>query len=300
VVGGVAILQGLDIVENSYYTSVAGVETNIAKSWAISTLGPNHSHLGSYMAMAFVFSLMLYQLFSSYKYLLAIPVFLMAIAYAHSTVGFAMLGVFLAFIYFSATKRQKTAIVFFSIIFLGFASLYLTGVIGVSSERTIEKLQIDDDSELVMRAFVQPISMLIYGYQQVPIATLVGFGFKVPSYTVAGLKPTGDNNYFSLLLDLGLLGLSVYFLFLLEIFKKLKKAASFAKSRSERIVAANIFAWYKTVLIAMLFQEILWPLHSRGSTMLIMLVIFHLGCVYVYTNRKNTPANEESKPHKAG
>lgn len=273
----VSILQGLGIIENQYYISISDVETNIEDSWAISTLGPNHSHLGSYMALGFILSVLFLHLKFSVKYMLAAPLFMMGIGFSHSTVGFAIVGLYNILILLTGDKKLRRLGFFMTMVVIIFASIYLSGSIGEDSERTAEKLTISgSESEVLVRAVTMPIEMLIEGYSEVPLALLVGFGFKVPNYTVMSMKPTGDNNYFSLAMDLGLIGLIIYILFLRSLYVRLKYSNKVATTKFTKLFSYHILTWAKLIFMAMFFQEILWPLHSRGSTMLIFLIIFEL------------------------
>ena len=274
----VAILQGLGLVENTYYTSVDNIDTNIADDWAISTLGPNHSHLGSYMALGFVLAATFLHLKFRIKYLLMIPFFITAIGFAHSAVGIAMVGLHVIVITLTGNKRIKPIGIFLIIVSSVFFAIYLGGSTGVPTERTVDKFDVSGaDSELVVRSVLLPVDMLSYGYRSAPWAVPFGFGFRVPDYTVQGLKPTGDNNYFSVIMDLGVVGLSIFTLFVISMYKKLSSAKRFSPSKSSRIFNYHLSIWFVVVAVSMFFQEIIWPLHSRGSTMLIFLMIFQMG-----------------------
>ena len=62
VVALIGVLQGLGIVRIEYYTSITGQFSWTNQSWAISVLGPNHTHLGTYSTLGVFLSIMLLQI----------------------------------------------------------------------------------------------------------------------------------------------------------------------------------------------------------------------------------------------
>lgn len=273
----VAILQGVGVLENMYYTSVEDIATDIKDEWAISTLGPNHSHLGSYMAVGVMLTVVFFANTNSPLLLPCLGFFLLAIGFAHSAVGFGMVGLYIAFLFFRKGIKQKLIASVLGIVGFAFMNLYLSGIAGDYSERTTEKFSTDgDDIEIVERSFVRPFTLLAKAYKDDPFALLWGFGYRVPDYKSKYLPPTGDNNYFAVAMDIGFIGLAFYSLFLWRLVERQKSACTNRRAGFMSVYSDSAFVFLKVTLIAMLTQEILWPLHTRGSTMLIFLILFEV------------------------
>ena len=275
----IGVLQGLGILETEYYTSATGY-SRIETDWAISVLGPNHTHLGTYMALAIAFSVMNLQYRFRLKYVLAILLFLGALGFSHSAVGFGMVGLYVMLAFLKGGTRMKTIALAIGVIGIIFLIIYMSGITGESSVRTAEKYSIKgEDSEIVVRTLVRPFNFVLEAADQFPQGLLFGFGFKVAYLIAPDLPPTGDNNYFSVVMDVGLIGFMLYLVFLTDIYKRTKRAASKATTKYAIVFTFHMHVWFRVVLIAMFVQEMLWPLHSRGSTMLVFLALLEVSAM---------------------
>ena len=273
----VAILQGVGVLENQYYQSVHGIEANISDKWAIGTLGPNHSHLGSYMAIGFIFVSSLLQYKFKSRYLVYLALYCAAIGFAHSTVGLAMIVLYIFMFILQSKGRSKIMAVSVSAVLGIFLLAYTAGKFGEEAARTSSKVGIGEgDSEVFVRAFEQPVRLLGYSYEQEPLSMIFGLGFRVPDFTIAGMKPTGDNTYFSVAMDVGLVGLIFYLIFLMAILYNTYKIKKYGGYGYIKVYQSHASLLVYVIVVAMLFQEIIWPLHSRGSTMAVVLILVDL------------------------
>lgn len=276
IVAVIGILQGLGILENEYYTSATAI-TKIEKDWAISVLGPNHTHLGTYMALAVALSVMFLHQKFQIRFVVSALICMAALAFSHSAVGFGMIGLYIAFTFFTGDKRMKSIATALGVVAILGVILYMTGIAGEDAERTAEKYDISsEDSEILLRSFVYPVELLAAAAHELPVGLLFGYGFKVANITIPFLHPTGDNTYFSVLMDLGLIGFLLYLVFLRDIYRRTKVAVSRASTEFTKLFTYHVHIWLKVVIVAMLVQDILWPLHSRGSTMIIFLIMFEI------------------------
>lgn len=295
IVAVIGIMQGLGIIENEYYSSDNAV-SRIKKAWAISVLAPNHTHLGTYMALAVTLSvLFLHQKFQ-FRYIIIILTCMAALAFSHSAVGFGMIALYIGFIALKGGRRIKIIAIVMAAIGVLFVILYMGGIAGDDAGRTAKKYDVTGgDSEIVLRTIVYPVELLTMSTKEFPIGSLFGFGFKVSRLIAPMLPPTGDNNYFSVLMDVGIVGFILYLVFLRSLYRRTKLSALRSSKGFIKLFTFHIHTWLKVLLIAMLVQEILWPLHSRGSTMIIFLIIIEVSAMLA-NKKKEADTNKTFKP----
>jgi len=294
IVAIIGILQGLGLVENEYYAS-ANAASIINKAWAISVLAPNHTHLGTYMALAVVLSvLFLHQRFQ-FRYIVIIVLCMAALAFSHSAVGFGMIALYVGFLSLKGGRRIKLIAFVMGGVGILFVALYMGGIAGDDADRTAKKYNVTGgDSEVLLRSIVYPVELLTIAVKEFPAGAFFGFGFKVSHLIAPMLPSTGDNNYFSVLMDVGLIGFVLYLAFLRDLYRRTKLSALRAAEGFNKFFTFHMHVWLKVTLVAMFVQEILWPLHSRGSTMIIFLIIIEVSAM-LENKKKEADTNKRFK-----
>lgn len=283
----VGIFQGVGLLANYYYANEEAT-TRIMESWAISTLGPNHTHLGTFMALGVVLGIFGLQRKFRVSYILAIIICLGGLGFSHSAVGMGMVGLYLLLLLTTGDLKLKrlSVLPLISVLILG--GVYVLGDFGESYTRTAQRLDVfGQNSVFVVRAFLQPLQLLAIASQENPLGLIIGHGFRVPKWGLANFPESGDNNYFAVLMDIGLIGLTLYLLFLSTLIRRLILAKKGAEGLFAKQLAYQGLLWLIVVLIAMFTQEILWPAHSRGATMLVFLAIIELCSRRQYNGESN-------------
>ena len=210
--------------------------------------------------------------------LFAIPVFFGALFASHSAVGFGILAVilFLAFLTSRSVNKKLLMLVFGIFAAIAFAAYFSGSIGGGEQERTAKKFALGEDSELIVRSFIRPFNLLKEAVSDYLAGFVWGFGFRAPQLNSIYLPMTGDNNYFSVFADLGIFGFLLFLYFLYNIYIQFIKLKKNSISFRGKIIIDTSKIWFVSILLAMFSQEILWPLHSRGNSSIVLLILIVL------------------------
>jgi O-antigen ligase len=97
--------------------------------------------------------------------------------------------------------------------------------------------------------------------EKAPWVLLTGSGFQNISVYMGGVTG-GHNNYLHVLMELGVVGLSVYLIFLFRILRTQRRAAAAATTQFQYFAASDALIGFVGVLATMLVGETLWAQYS--------------------------------------
>jgi hypothetical protein len=281
----IGILQGMGLLSHEYYTSLAGGTAYTSSRWAISVLGPNHTHLGTYSALGIFLCIMLLQIRFRIIVLAAAALCLGSLYYSHSATGIAMLGFLVGMSLLFGDFSNKFLLAAVTIAIFIAAALYFTGQLGDegdSAERNIERLSLGGkQSGIAYRAFLRPKALISEAAATEPIGILFGYGFRSPRAFCPNLPNMGDHNFLAVFIDVGIIGFTAYIGCLFSLYQKLARAVKQSYGDAFlRLYSKSAVLFFWSVILAMFAQEVLWPAHSRGHTFPVFILFMSLPYFY--------------------
>jgi O-antigen ligase len=126
--------------------------------------------------------------------------------------------------------------------------------------------------------------------ERAPWVLLTGSGFQNISVYMGGVTG-GHNNYLHVLMELGIVGLVIYLVFLTKVLKVLRRAMMTGRSRFEHFLAADAWVCFVGILATMLVGETLWAQYSTFTLS---------GQIMVYVGLAAAPAFRKIKTNNTG
>lgn len=258
--GIVGVLQFAGLLPIYNYLGFAQEYDVRPETGVTSLLGFNHGHLGGYLTIVTLLGVEVIDRTRRWRWLAATQMCLVGLVLSLSRASWVASAIAIV-LYFTRTTDFRKIV---AILLLGGGTLYLLRSVG--SESVIEaRLGMGEEEELTRPAIrsaawrIENAVVAMRYIQEHPDSLFTGVGFMNWRYEVnkfaQGLSSGGHNNFLSVTLELGLVGLLFFVWFWAGLANRIGKVSRLPGSRA---VSAALYG----LLVSCLFQETFYPVQS--------------------------------------